>query len=135
MVIDTMVFVYALLAVEEFREQAAAVLARADEIHVPDSFRAEFVNVIWQWIAHRDVPLETGIEVLRDGEALISDATPAWLLWERALELSARHGHPAYDTLFVALAERLGTRVVSFGGRLCEAFPEIVVAPDRYLGE
>lgn len=64
MIIDAMVFAYALLGVKGFRDQAVNVLASAESIQVPDSFRAELVNVVWQWIQYRNIPLETGLEVL-----------------------------------------------------------------------
>lgn len=42
MVIDTMVFVYALLGVEDFRDDATKILERADTITVPDSSNSHF---------------------------------------------------------------------------------------------
>ena len=39
MVVDTMVFAYALLGVEEFRQDATATLEQADTISVPDIFQ------------------------------------------------------------------------------------------------
>lgn len=46
MVIDTMIFAYALLGVEAFRQDATAILEQADTISVPDSFRAEMAIVL-----------------------------------------------------------------------------------------
>lgn len=57
MVIDTMVFAYALLNVEDRFEQALAVLENVDQIVVPDSLFIELGNVIWQWIQFRQLPL------------------------------------------------------------------------------
>jgi predicted nucleic acid-binding protein len=45
-VIDTMVFAYALLGVPEFRDDSLAILEATSEVLVPDSFWAEFVNVV-----------------------------------------------------------------------------------------
>ena len=50
MVIDTMVFAYALLHVEDKYEQAIAALETVDQIVVPDSLFAELGNVIWQYL-------------------------------------------------------------------------------------
>ena len=66
MVVDTMVFAYALLGVEEFRQDATATLEQADTISVPDSFRVEMANVLWQWIKHRKVSIETALQVMDD---------------------------------------------------------------------
>jgi predicted nucleic acid-binding protein len=57
MVIDTMVLAYAMLGVPEFREESLAILEAATEIHVPDSFRAELVNVVWQWVQYKGLSL------------------------------------------------------------------------------
>ena len=85
-VLDSMVFAYALLGVVEFREEAIQAIEATEEIWVPDSCRAELVNIVWQWIQFRDVALETGIEVLWDAEALFTQVVPAPALWEQALD-------------------------------------------------
>ena len=77
MVIDTMVFAYALLGVEGFREQALKALESADLVEIPDSLRAELVNVVWKWVKTKGLPLELGLEVLQDSEALIDRVIPA----------------------------------------------------------
>ena len=133
MVIDTMVFAYALLGVPAFRDHSLAVLETAIEILVPDSFRAEFVNVVWQWVQHNALPLELGIDVLQDADALVTHATTSSLLWERALVLAAEAQHPAYDTLFVALAEFADTLLVTYDTKLQQAFPDRVISPATFL--
>jgi predicted nucleic acid-binding protein len=127
MIIDTMVFAYALLGVEDLCEQAIKALAAAEVIEVPDSLRAELVNVIWKWIYIKDVSLDTGIKVLEDAEALIDRVIPCDQLWERALELSVLNKHPAYDTLFIAAAELARTRLLTFDKKLIRLFPELTV--------
>jgi len=119
-----MVMAYALLGVEGFRERAFQALRSADLIEVPDSFRAEFVNVVWKWVSTKGVPLELGVEVLWDAEALIERIIPSERLWERALELAVQRDHSAYDTLFIAAAELEGTKLVTFDKKLLRAFPE-----------
>lgn len=132
MIIDTMVFVYALLGVREFRDQAVNVLASAESIRVPDSFRAELVNVVWQWIQYQNVPLETGLEVLQDANSLIDQAISSDLLWERALKLAVENFHTAYDTLFIAAAENMKTRLITFDKKLLEIFPEWTLDANKF---
>jgi len=127
MIIDTMVFAYALLRVEGFSEQALEVLATADLIEVPDSFRAELVNVVWKWLKTKGLSLDLGLEVLQDAEGLIDRVIPTERLWERALELAVRYNHSAYDTLFIAAAELGETQVVTFDKRLLRTFPDLTV--------
>jgi predicted nucleic acid-binding protein len=133
MVIDTMVFVYALLGVEEFRQDAAEILERAETITVPDSLRVELANVLWQWISHRNVPLDTAFEVMEDAESLITRTLAGDSLWERALVLALNSKHPAYDTYFVAAAEIEDTHVVTFDRKLKAAFPDRVLTANEYL--
>ncbi len=127
MIIDTMVFAYALLGVEGFREQALKALESADLVEIPDSLRAELVNVVWKWVKTKGLSLDLGLEVLQDAEALIDRVIPAQELWERALELAVQYNHPAYDTLFIAAAELGETQVVTFDKKLLGTFPSLTV--------
>ena len=133
MVVDTMVFAYALLGVEEFRQDATATLERADTISVPDSFRVEMANVLWQWIKHRKVSIETALQVMDDTESLISRTLSGENLWERALALAVNSNHPAYDTYFIAAAEIENTQVVSFDKKLKAIFPDKVLTAAEFL--
>ena len=131
MVFDTMVLAYALINVPEFREDSQRAIEGAREIVVPDLFHAELVNVVWQWIKARRLGLAAGL----DGQALPTRVVSTRALWERALTLSVARRHPAYDTLFVALAIEIGSRVVSNDRPLLVRFPEHVVSVAQFLGE
>lgn len=133
MVFDTMVIAYALINVPPFREDAHRALERSREIVVPDLFHAELVNVVWQWIRARRLSLDAGIEVLHRGEALPTRVVPTRALWDRALALSVARNHPAYDTLFVALAIETGSKVISNDRPLLRRFPEHVVSVAQFL--
>lgn len=128
-----MVFAHALLGVDEYRGEEAAVLEGADELVMPDSFRAELADVLWQWVRHRGVSLELARSLLWDAEALIARVLDSGALWERALSLAVMHNHPVYDTLFVAAAELSQTHVVTFDRRLKKAFPRYIVTASEFL--
>ena len=72
MVVNTNVLAYALLGVEEFRDKALAAITRATEVWAPESLKAEMVKTVWQWVHFADAPLETGLEVLRDTEFVVT---------------------------------------------------------------
>ena len=124
-VFDTNVVADALLGAAGVREEALRSLRDADEIVVPDLFFAELANVVWQYVTRAGVPLSRGLELLDDAESLITRSIPASALWHRALELAVERSHPAYDTLFVALAEAEGTHLVTRDARLKKRFPEV----------
>ncbi len=133
MVIDTMVFAYALLRVEGFHEESLSVLSKASEILVPDSFRAELTNVVWQWLKARSILLEVCIKVLIEADSLVTQVISSASLWERALTLSLANNHAAYDTLFIALAEKFNTKVVTYDAQICKIFPDYVITPNEFL--
>lgn len=134
MVFDTMVLAYALLKVSAFREEAARAIEVAEAIWVPDSFRAELTNVVWQWTSERGTDLDSGLSVLRDAEALISEVFPGNMLWEEALALSIARRHPAYDTLFIALAAIQSSKVVTYDAQLRKKFPEYTISAREFIG-
>jgi len=127
MVVDTMVFAYALLASATRREEATRALEHCDEIVVPDSLRPELVNAVWQYVRKAQITPDLGVELLRDAEALFDRVVSCQVIWEHALELAVDTGHPAYDTLFVALAAREGTRVVTYDEKMLHTFPHLTV--------
>jgi len=135
LIFDTMVLAYSLLKAPGFHEGAAAALAKADEVVAPDLLPAELVNVVWQWVRARRLSLERGLQILDEGERLMTRLVPARMVWDRALRLSVSANHPAYDTLFVALAIQTGTRLVTYDRRLQKLFPEYVISVPEYLRE
>jgi predicted nucleic acid-binding protein len=133
MIIDTMVFAYSLLKVEGKCEEATQALAQSNIIVVPDSLRVELANVVWQWVKYRDLSQDTAYAVLEDAEALIEQVINSERLWARALQLSIQKDHPAYDTLFVAAAELLNDRMVSYDEKMQKKFSDQVFSPARFL--
>ncbi len=133
MVFDTNVFAYALLNVPEHREQAARALERSQNVLVPDSFRVEIANVVWQWIRSNDMPIKVGQAVVCKAEALVTQFVSSKLLWELALTLSVECDHPVYDTMFIAIATLERTRVVTYDRRLLKRFPEYTQTVSGFL--
>lgn len=133
MIFDTMVLAYALLGVRPFRNDAADALAKAPEVVVPDSFRAEFTNVLWQWVRLRKVPLAHALRLLGAADALITESVPGNRLWEQALAIAVQHHVSGYDALFVALAMQRNTKLISCDKAILRAFPRTAMTPTDYL--
>ncbi len=127
MVIDTMVFAYALLHVEDRYEQAIAALETVDQIVVPDSLFAELGNVIWQWIQFRQLPLQIGLDALQDAEALVDVIISSSQIRDVALKLAVEVSHSFYDTLFVAAAIQFDTQVLTYDRKLAAKFGDRVL--------
>ena len=133
MVIDTNVFVYALLRVEGRHEEAGNAIEAADRIVVPDSIWAELVSAVWQWVQSGHHSVTEGIDALQRGAAFVAEEVETRVLWERALQMAVLADHPPYDAIFAALAEREGTRVVTYDRRFRLAFPELTVSPAEFM--
>jgi len=128
MVVDTMVYAYALLGVPEHREAASATFDETPVI-VPDTLWAELANVFRQWVRRHELDPALASEMMEDAEGLTDRVVTSESLWRPALDLAIEHAHPVYDTLFIALAQREDTRVATFDRRMLERFPEWTIRP------
>ena len=133
MVFDTMVLAYALLGVTEFCDEAAEALARADAVWAPDLVRAELTNVVWQWVRWGRIPIDEGINALHQADALLTEVIPTNHLWEQALRLAVDSAQSPYDTLFMALADRRGSRLVTYDRALLKQFPADTLTVQDFL--
>ena len=133
MVVDTNVFVYALVGASEFRETSFSVLHSPEDIVVPGSFRAEFSSALWQYIQRQELTIGQCVNIMRYVDEIIDREVVVGVLWERALQLAVSANHPPYDAIFAALAEREGTHVVTYDRRFREAFPDLTISPAEFL--
>jgi predicted nucleic acid-binding protein len=129
-IVDTNVIAYAVLGPAEVREKAWRALAAVDVVVVPDLFFAEYGNVVWQWARRPGVGVTDFLGALDHAESLVERVLPTEQLWRAAVGLALRHGHPMYDAVFVAAAERLGSKVLTFDRGLLRAFPTLTLSAD-----
>lgn len=98
---------------EEQRQEAARLLQDESELHAPRVMAAEVANALWQKVERREIET-TAAGVLADtlqrlplhwanDEQILADAVRI------AIELD----HAAYDCMYLALAHRLGARLVT----------------------
>ena len=132
-VLDTMMFAYALLGEKNCGETALSVIQHTATIHVPDHLRSELANVLWQWIRHTEITTPTALTLLDTADSLFSRVHSTNTLWHAGLQLAAEYCHPAYDTLFIALANRLEVPLITWDKKLLSLFPDVALHPDKYL--
>ena len=125
MIVDTNVIAYAILGPQEHREQAWQALAAVDSVMVPDLFFVEYGNVVWQWARRLTPGVAEFLGALDHAETLIERVVPSEGLWRAAVGLALRHDHAVYDAVFVAAAERLGTKLLTFDRALLASFPDL----------
>ena len=128
-VVDTNVVAYCLLGTEPFYGETRGFLRGLDEAHAPDSWRVEILNVMWRAVKAGAVTARSAMERLRLAEGLVTHTCPLPLLRDEAMGLAVLHSHPAYDTVFVALAMREGIPLATWDERVLRRFPDVARRP------
>ena len=99
--------------VDEAGSDAAASLKGAD-LAAPALIRIEVANVLRTLSARKSIAAGVAIDLFalfQTAPVVVVEHDDA--LERRALELAIALGHPVYDCLYLALAERMGVRMVS----------------------
>jgi|SRR5688572_3865023 predicted nucleic acid-binding protein len=113
---------------EVHSEAARRLLDVAHDYFAPDLLFAETANTIWKKIRRRELKLEEGRRLVADIAHVAVETVSCRALAEDAHALANTIGQPVYDALYVALAVRLDTRMVTADDRLenaLSAFPEL----------
>ncbi len=132
MVVDSNVIAYALLGPVEKRDAARRALQSVDEIAVPDLFFAEYASIVWQWATKLEASLPQFLGAMDDAEGLVERVVSCRSLWRSALGTALQVRHSVYDCMYVALARRLHSRVVTFDARLLVVFPQDTLPAEAY---
>lgn len=133
LVLDTDVIAASLLAEPARGEEADRLLARGFDLFAPAHWKAELCNVLWKTARLGRLAAGQVDTALSLAESLPIASIEVGELWRGALARAIASGHPAYDTLFIELAARLGTQVVSYDRPLKKRFPEHVREPLEVL--
>lgn len=124
-VVDSNVLAYLYLP-GECTAAAEALLERDPDWAVPLLWRSEFRNILAGYLRRGSLSFQQAYRLQREAEDLLAGAE-----YEvdslGVLELVRDSDCSAYDCEFVALAMRLGTRLVTQDGKLLRAFPAVAV--------
>ena len=124
-VVDTNV-VASLYLRGEFATQAEEWLKR-DREWVARLWRSEFRNLLAGYLRRKQLSFDAVREVQREAEALLFGSEYD-VDSQQVLELVRDSDCSAYDCEFVALAIRLGVKLLTADGKLLKAFPNHTVA-------
>jgi predicted nucleic acid-binding protein len=130
-VVDVNVVVYCFI--EGQRTVAARKLRTLDaDWRLPDLWRHEYLNILATWSRQGGASLADTQILWRNTVRLLAPCEQP-VNMESALALACEHNISAYDAQYVALAQRLRTRLVTEDRRLLRAFPDLAVTMDSYL--
>jgi predicted nucleic acid-binding protein len=128
-----------LFLVEPLSERADALFAHlADDppsqFYVPDLFFIECTNILWKYVRRFGYPADVARQDVADLTRLPLQVVPTATLAEAALELAVQHGSTAYDSAYVALAQRLSLPLVTADEALVRRFEDTGLDV-RFLGD
>jgi predicted nucleic acid-binding protein len=102
----------------EKSDAAAALLRSGERLIAPDLVIVEATNAAWKAKNFGNVSLETVTDFVEKSAWLFDELVPAAELKDRALEIALALKHPAYDCLYLALAEQRECPFVTADERL-----------------
>jgi len=132
-VVDTNVLAYYALNTAPYFDETAALFSEPLELIAPDSWRVEFLSVLWQAIRSDVIFLEHGLELIEEVEHLLDRSVPIGSLWREAIVCADEHNCSTYDSLFVVLAEREKRKLLTYDQLLLTVFPDTAKRPGQAL--
>jgi len=125
-VVDSNVVAYLYLP-GEHTASAEALLERDPDWSAPLLWRSEFRNILAGYMRRRTITFDQAHDLQAEAESLLNGSE--FEVDSRAvLELVRDSDCSAYDCEFVALADKLGTKLVTMDKKLLRAFPACAIA-------
>lgn len=106
---------------EEGSEEAIHLLESTHELTGPSWMLVEVTNILWKRVQRGDLTAQEAQARLRALLALAPLLQECTHLLSRAHDLGVTLGHPVYDLIYLALAERDGGILVTADERLLKA--------------
>jgi len=102
-------------------DAARRLLTLAHEYFAPDLLFAETANTIWKKIRRAELTAEHGRQLVEDIGRVAVETVRCRVLAVDAHELANATGRTVYDSLYLALAIRLKTRMLTADERMAAA--------------
>lgn len=129
-VVDTNILAYLYLP-GEFTSRVENLLREHSEWAAPQLWRSEFRNILAGYMRRGAFDLQQAIALQREAEALLASGEYV-VDSEAVLELVKNSDCSAYDCEFVALAQMLGTNLITMDAKLLKAFPKLAIPLDAH---
>jgi len=106
---------------EAHASAARLLLNGTEELSVPHYFFTEIGNVLWKRWRRREISAPAVVAALEEVETVGLSVWPdRGLLWD-AVAIALRRGCSVYDSLYLALADKIDGRLVTADRRLVNA--------------
>jgi predicted nucleic acid-binding protein len=115
--------------VPEIHSDAARRLLEQDhQYFAPDLVFAETTNAVWKKVRRGELSSRQGHRLVSDLEIIAVETIPCRTLANDAHALAIATGRSVYDALYLALAVRLDTRMITADERLASALAAMPLA-------
>ena len=125
-VVDSNVVAYLYLP-GEYTAIAEALLEHDPEWAAPILWRSEFRNILAGYLRRKTLTFDQACSLQSEAEDLLA-GSEFEVESKAVLQLVRDSDCSAYDCEFIALAEKLGTKLVTVDKKLLKAFPKSAVA-------
>ena len=129
--VDTSVIV-SLWVPNDVEELAYQVLRKDPDWVAPLLWRSELRNVLALYLRKNILELSTALQSMQEAEQLM-ESNAYEVNSTQVLHLVHKSSCSSYDCEFVALADDLGIKLVSFDKQICREFSEIAVHPEKFV--
>jgi predicted nucleic acid-binding protein len=100
---------------------ADALLIGGEGLAAPDVAVPELCNIFWRKVRLKQMTPAQAEDAASRAASYFKTLVPCAPLARQAMHISATLDHPAYDCFYLALAEELGTEMVTADARLAQA--------------
>jgi predicted nucleic acid-binding protein len=125
-VVDTNILAYLYLP-SDYTELAEKLLAQDGKWVAPVLWRSEFRNVLTLYLRKKHLTFKQMMAIMAEAESLL-DNREFELKSQEVMRLVASSTCSAYDCEFVALAERLGVKLITMDRKVLQQFPDLTQA-------
>jgi len=125
-VVDSNILAYLYLP-GEFTAAAETLLEREPEWAAPLLWRSEFRNILAGYVRRKMLSFEQACSLQAEAESLL-EGFEFEVHSREVMELVRESECSAYDCEFVALADRLGAKLVTMDKKVLKAFPKRAVS-------
>jgi predicted nucleic acid-binding protein len=121
---------------EDYSEPARSLLVEANALWVPDLLFVEVANVLWKRVRTGELGQDIAQDFMRDLTHLTLEIAPTVELVEDALTVACLSGRTAYDALYLVLAMRQKTALVTGDEKLRNGLKGSLYEPFvQWIGE
>jgi len=104
------------------------VVERAAVVSAPDLYASEVANALWKYVVAGELDAQEAVSRYDSALRLIDDLVAGAELGAEALIAAAGSRHPVYDLMYVVLARRHGSTILTRDRKLRRAAEQLQVA-------